>query len=322
MAVREIILMGYTKKYRPDTFEKVIGNKSQVAALEKSVKRETPIQAYIIVGPHGVGKTTLARVACKALNIDPFNITEMNLAQDGLKKDSEEITSACGTVSMGNRGWILDEMQASSKAFQNGILKILEEPPETDYFFICTTDPAKILDTVVSRCTPIKLNLVKDSQIKKLLKGICREENYLLDPEILEMISEAADGHVRDAVKLLDTVSGMEEEYIQEYLESNVAGLSEDIPEVINFCRIYFSRIHFSDNIGKVLKNLGALKKERVEPETVRRTLLSYGSSVMLRDSSRAADIAEMMEWFEEPLFDTGTAWPLLITRTVRSLAD
>jgi len=313
--------MGYTKKYRPDTFEKVIGNESQVAALEKSIIRDNPVQAYIIVGPHGVGKTTLARVACKALNIDPFNIVEMNLAQDGLKKDSEEITNACNTVSMGNRGWILDEMQASSKAFQNGILKLLEEPPAADFFFICTTDPAKILDTVISRCTPIKLTLVKDSQIKKLLKGICREENYLLDPEILEMIADAADGHVRDAVKLLDTVSGMEEEFIQEYLESNVAGLNEDIPEVINFCRTYFT-----GNSNKSLKILGELKKERVEPETVRRTLLSYGASIILRDRLRAGErineVAEMLEWFEEPLFDTGTAWPLLITRTVRSFTN
>lgn len=309
--------MPYTKKYRPDTFEKVIGNKSQVTAFEKSITRENPVQAYIIVGPYGVGKTTLARVACKVLGVDPFNIIEMNLAQDGLKRDSEEITNACNTVSIGNRGWILDEMQASSKAFQNGILKLLEEPSPTDFFFICTTDPAKILDQVISRCTPIKLNLVKDSQIKKLLKEICREENYLLDPEILEMIAEAADGHVRDAVKLLDIVSGMEEEYIQEYLESNVAGLSEDIPEVINFCRIYFS-----GKSTKSLKILSELKKERVEPEKVRRTILSYGSSIMIRDSSRASEIAEKLEWFEEPLFDTGTAWPLLLTRTVRSLTD
>lgn len=309
--------MSYTKKYRPDTFKGIIGNGPQIVALEKSIEKENPIQAYIIVGPHGVGKTTLARVACKALNVDPFNIIEMNLAQDGLKRDSEEITNACNTVSIGNRGWILDEMQASSKAFQNGILKLLEEPSPTDFFFICTTDPAKILDTVISRCTPIKLNLVKDSNIKKLLKSICREENYLLDPEILEMIAEAADGHVRDAVKLLDTVSGMEEEFIQEYLESNVAGLSEDIPEVINFCRIYFS-----GKSAKSLKILGDLKKERVEPETIRRTILNYGSSVMLRDTSRASEIAEKLEWFEEPLFDTGTAWALLLTRTVRSLTN
>ncbi len=307
--------MPYTDKYRPNVFKNVIGNTSQVVALQKSIERDNPVQAYIIVGPHGVGKTTLARVACKTLEVDPFNIVEMNLAQDGLKKDSKDITDACSVVSSGNRGWILDEMQASSKAFQNGILKLLEEPSPNDFFFICTTDPAKILDTVKSRCTPIKLNLVKDSQIKKLLKKICREENYILDPEVLEMLAEAADGHVRDAVKLLDTVSGMEEEYIQEYLESNVAGLSDDIPEVINFCRLYFS-----GKSAKSLTLLGELKKERVEPETIRRTILNYGSSVMLRNSSRANAIAEMLEWFEEPLFDTGTAWALLLTRTVRSL--
>jgi len=309
--------MGYTKKYRPTTFKDVIGNGPQVVALEKSVEKDNPIQAYIIVGPHGVGKTTLARVACKALEIDPYNITEMNLAQDGLKADSKNIIEECNVVSHGNRGWILDEMQDSSKAFQNGIRKLLEEPSPCDFFFICTTNPKKIIDEIKGRCTPIKLNLVKDSSIKKLLKKICREENFILDPEVLEMLTEAADGHVRDAVKLLDTVSGMEEEYIQEYLESNVAGLSEDIPEVINFCRMYFT-----GSSGKSLKLLSALKKERIEPETIRRTILNYGCSIMLRDGSKASAIAEMLEWFEEPLFDTGTAWPLLITRTVRSLTD
>lgn len=309
--------MGYTTKYRPKVFEDVIGNASQVKAMEKAVQREEPIQAFIIVGPHGVGKTTLARVAASAMDIPNFNITEINLAKDGLKKDSNEIQDICNTVSIGRRGWILDEMQASSKAFQNGILKLLEEPPPSDFFFICTTDPGKILDTIKSRCTPIKLKVVSETAIKKLLKKICREENYILDPEVLQLISEAADGHVRDAVKFLDTVSTMEEEYIAEYLQNNVAGLGEDIPEVINFCRVYLT-----GKITKSLEVLSGLKKAGTEPETIRRTMLAYGSSVMMRGGKNAAILAEQLEWFEEPLFDTGTAWSLLIMRTVRSLTN
>ena len=309
--------MYYTRKYRPSTFKEVIGNGPQVIALEKSVQRDNPIQAYIIIGPYGVGKTTLARVACKALNIDDFNITEMNLAQDGLKADSKNIIEECGVVSHGNRGWILDEMQDSSKAFQNGIRKLLEEPSPNDFFFICTTDPEKIIDTIKSRCTPIKLGLVKDTNIKKLLKKICREENFILDPEVLEMLAESADGHVRDAVKLLDTVSTMEEEYIEEYLSSVIPGEDTAPPEVITFCRYYFTT-----SLPKSLKILASLKKEKIEPETIRRTVLNYGSSIILRDTKRAGEIAQMLEWFEEPLFDTGTAWPLLITRCVRSLTN
>ena len=309
--------MGYTKKYRPTTFEEVIGNESSVKAMEKAVKRETPIQAFILIGPHGVGKTSLARVACKVIDIPAFNITEVNLAQDGLKKDSKEIIDECSTVSIGKRGWILDEMQASSKAFQNGILKLIEEPSPADFFFICSTDPSKILDTIKSRCTPIKLKTVPDTQIKKLLKRICREENYILDPEVLEMLTEVADGHVRDAVKLLDTVSTMEEEYIQEYLSTVMPGEIEDIPEVINFCRVYLT-----GKISKTLKVLSELKKAGTEPETIRRTMLAYGSSVMLRNSTNVAGLATQLEWFEEPLYDTGTAWPLLIMRTVLSLTN
>ena len=84
----------YDKKYRPDTFNKVIGNKSQVLSLETNVAAKSPRHAYLIEGPFGVGKTTLARIACSSLGINKFNITEMNLAKDGLKEDSNAINEA------------------------------------------------------------------------------------------------------------------------------------------------------------------------------------------------------------------------------------
>jgi DNA polymerase-3 subunit gamma/tau len=217
----------YARKYRPKTFEEMIGQKAVVQTLQNAVKNNRVAQAYLFSGMRGVGKTTAARILAKALNCQhgptptPCNKCEFCLSiNEDRSIDVLEIDGAS------NRGVedispirdtgkykpihsrfkiiIIDEVHMLSTHAFNALLKTLEEPPPSTVFIFATTEFHKVPATIISRCQHFEFKKVSQKDIINHLMDICKKEGLTISPYGLGLIAEASDGSIRDAQSLLD----------------------------------------------------------------------------------------------------------------------
>ena len=216
------------RKYRPDSFETLIGQDNIVQTLKNSIKRGKLAHAYLFCGPRGVGKTTTARLFAKAINcanptkdMDPcgecescksfeegrsYCIHELDAASnngvDDIKNlmDQVQIPPQVGKYSV----YIIDEVHMLSTAAFNAFLKTLEEPPAHAIFILATTEKHKILPTILSRCQTYDFNRISVPDIVRNLRMIATKENVSIDDESLHVIAQKADGAMRDALTIFD----------------------------------------------------------------------------------------------------------------------
>ena len=215
-------------KYRPQTFDDLIGQKVVVETISNSIKADKIPNAYLFTGIRGVGKTTTARIVAKALNcsngID--NLCKENFCEscksisasshiDVLEMDAASKTgvddvrdliefSRYGPTSAKYKIFIIDEVHMLSKQAFNALLKTLEEPPEYLKFIFATTEIKKIPITVVSRCQRFDLSRIKSSELLEFIKKIKNKENGKISDDALKLIVKISEGSVRDSLSLLD----------------------------------------------------------------------------------------------------------------------
>ena len=226
----EIKIMGFLslyRKYRPQNFDNLVGQKHVVKTLKNAFKHQRIAHAYLFAGPRGTGKTSTAKVFAQALNcvqgpsIEPCGKCNMcQKIQSGQSIDVIEIDAAS------NRGideirdlrdkvrffpgegsykvYIIDEVHMLTKGAFNALLKTLEEPPENVVFILATTEPHKVLDTILSRCQRFDFTLHSFEDIKKRLEYICKQEGVTYQDQALNTIVYSANGGLRDAISLLD----------------------------------------------------------------------------------------------------------------------
>jgi DNA polymerase-3 subunit gamma/tau len=218
------------RKYRPDTFNTVVGQPSITATLKNAIRSNHLAHAYLFCGPRGVGKTTSARIFAKTincLNIDTntepcnscesclsfgenrsYNIHELDAASnnsvDDIRSlvDKVRIPPQLGKYSV----YIIDEVHMLSTQAFNAFLKTLEEPPAHAIFILATTEKHKILPTILSRCQIYDFNRISISDIEKHLKEVAQKENIVAEAEALNIIAQKADGAMRDALSIFDQV--------------------------------------------------------------------------------------------------------------------
>lgn len=229
----------YARKYRPKTFEEMIGQKPVVQTLQNAIKNNRVAQAYIFSGMRGVGKTTAARILAKALNCQhgptptPCNKCEFCRAVDEDRSvDVLEIDGAS------NRGIdevrslregvkykpiysrykviIIDEVHMLTREAFNALLKTLEEPPPHTIFIFATTEFHKVPATIVSRCQHFEFKKISQKEIINHLLSITQKENITISSYGLNLIAEAADGSLRDAQSLLDQAVAFSGEHIND----------------------------------------------------------------------------------------------------------
>ena len=220
------------RKYRPQTFQALIGQEAMVRTLENAIRRDRIAHAFLLTGVRGVGKTSTARLIAKALNcigpdgnggptIDPcgvcepcraiaegrhIDVIEMDAASHTGIDDIREIIEASryAAVSARYKVYIIDEVHMLSKAAFNGLLKTLEEPPGHVKFLFATTEVNKVPVTVLSRCQRFDLRRIPAERLAAHFAAVCEAEGVTAEPEALALIARAAEGSARDGLSILD----------------------------------------------------------------------------------------------------------------------
>ena len=259
----------------------------------------------MLTGPSGCGKTTVARIMAKTiLGASDICIHEINASSDrGIDTAREIIQKMQYLPSDGDvTVFILDEAHMLNKAFMNAILKAIEEPPEFVYFFICTTDPGKIIATIKNRCTEIKFKSLKIEELQLVIKRVCKLESIKLSNDAIESIAEKADGSPRKSLVILQSLLSIDDEKDRTKFLDNYTTTDED-PEIIELARALLNTKNQWADIAKILKKLKEGNKLD-EPETVRYIILGYMSAVLLNSGSKRAAI--VMDAFKENTFSSG----------------
>jgi len=206
------------RKYRPKTFEDVVGQEQITSTLKRSIETDHLAQAFLFCGPRGVGKTTCARIMAKAVNtgktekldeIDEdfsFNIFELDAASNNKVDDMHQLIAQVRIPPQSGKYkiYIIDEVHMLSTAAFNAFLKTLEEPPPYAIFILATTEKHKILPTILSRCQIYDFKRIGVNDIVKHLEQIAQQENIQADKSALHIVAEKADGALRDALSIFD----------------------------------------------------------------------------------------------------------------------
>ncbi len=215
------------RKYRPATFQSVVGQKHITSTLKNAIERNQLAHAYLFCGPRGVGKTTCARIFAKAINcLSPngaeacnscescrsfdegrsLNIHELDAASNNSVEDIRTLIEQVRIIpQVGHYSvFIIDEVHMLSAAAFNAFLKTLEEPPQHAIFILATTEKHKIIPTILSRCQIYDFNRIRVEDAVEYLKYIASEEGITADEESLNLIAQKADGGMRDALSMFD----------------------------------------------------------------------------------------------------------------------
>ncbi len=293
------------RRYRPKSFKGVIGQTKAVTQLKRLLESGKLPRALLLTGPSGVGKTTLARILKEKLGCTDTDFREINAAEDRGIDMIRSINERKGASALGKcRIYLIDECARLTPDGQSAALKMLEDVPSHVYFVLCTTDPQKLLPTIRTRCTEIKLDAVPKKELCELIASVVTKategdsKQYPPD-EVIEAIAEAADGSPRKALVILHQVIGLAT--AQEQLDTiNKADTKRKAFDLVK------NLLWDKSNWATVAKTLEDLENEDIEG--LRRMIISIAGKEM-RKAGRSAKWASLIVYqFRNNFFDSGLA--------------
>jgi len=288
--------MSLYKKYRPQALKDIVGNVETVSSLSTMLENNELPHAILLSGPTGCGKTTVARILATELGAEGLDLQELDTADfRGIDKVRRIREVAVLSPMKEVRLFILDECHKLTNEAQNALLKILEDTPRRAYFILCTTEPDKLLKTILGRCLQYEMQLLEDKQMRMLLKRVLRDEEEHLEDEVLEVIIETSQGHPRNALQTLEKTLSvpkgdrLETAKTAQYIET----------QSIELCRALMDPRRHWNPVREILKGL-----KNQEPEGIRRHVMGYAQSVLLNKDNEQAGL--VLEMFQEPFYNTG----------------
>ena len=300
--------MALHNKYRPINFDTLMGNKhivSSIAAQAKKSPKER-MHTYFFTGPTGTGKTTIARIMAKEFGA---MVEEINTSEDNGVDFARSLVQRIQYKGFdGDKLYILDECHRLTTDAQNILLKVLEEPPIHAYIVLCSTDPQKVIKTVVNRTLRLETSKPNSAELFDLLDDIATLEKIPIVDGLLDVIIEQSDGVPRDAVTMLESVVGVEKD---QQVDSIRRGKSEE-GDVINLCRVLLNNPKWKD-VASILKVLD------VQPDKIRLAVIGYMSKVLLGGTRNMQAFAVLYE-FENLGF--GCSMASIIKATFRVCTD
>lgn len=280
--------------YRPKSLEEFCGNQPIKDSIWSIMNRKDRPHSYLFHGPSGCGKTTLARIMLTMLEIDEGDVVEYN-ASDARGIDTiRDITrnSKYAPIHGSKKGFIMDEAHKLTNEAQNAFLKLLEEPPSHVYFFLCTTDPRKLLETIRQRCTAYQVRKLVREELSPMLKDVLKKEKVTNFPQaVITEIAKQADGSPRKALTLLDSVIDIEDET---RAFDAVQAFTFGDASTIDLCRIMLENQIAAEKwrlMSRMIQNI------EEEPESIRYAILTYFMKVMF-NTDNPERVSQLMKPF------------------------
>ncbi|NEP49660.1 MAG: DNA polymerase III subunit gamma/tau [Moorea sp. SIO3C2] len=293
-------------KYRPQRFADLVGQDAIAKTLTNAIESERIAPAYLFTGPRGTGKTSSARILAKSLNClktnlpTPFPCGECHVCREiagGLALDVTEMDAASHTgvdnireiieraqfapVQCRYKVYVIDECHMLSTAAFNSLLKTLEEPPERVVFILATTDPQRVLPTIISRCQRFDFRRIPLEAMVSHLKDIAVKENITITPDALTLVAQGAQGGLRDAESLLDQLSLLDQQVTVERVWDLVGAVPEqDLLALLN-------AIASSEPVA-VLEQCGYLIDRGREPLVILQNLTSFYRDLLIAKTAPA----------------------------------
>jgi len=289
------------KKYRPKKLEEMIGQDSIIKSLRSKIKRNKVPHSILFTGPSGCGKTTLARILRRSLKCHKHEFKEVNTADfrgiDTIRQIRQHMNLS--PLRGDCKIWLIDECHKLSNDAQNALLKILEDTPNHVYFMLATTDPHKLLKTVINRCSQISVSPLSDTNILTLIENISNLEKIKISSEVSTKIIEVSEGSARKALVLLDLIIDLDDK--EDMLKAISDAISEE--QGIAVARALFNqRIRWPD-MAKILKNI-----QKEESESIRWIVLGYAKSILLSGSKLSGRAYEVIDIFRDNFYDSKLA--------------
>ena len=310
------------RTYRPSTFEEVAGQEHIVKTLKNALATRKLAHAYLFAGPRGTGKTTMAKLLAKALNCDEGIGCQCNECKnckaiiDGTHPDVIELDAASnngvdeirelidkvkyGTILGRYKVYIIDEVHMLSTGAFNALLKTLEEPPEHVIFILATTEPHKILPTILSRCQRYDFTKLSDDDINNRLRSVLEKEGIAYNEEAIKIIISLADGGMRDALSILDQVlaySGNKLE-VQDILDIFALESKEEKIALLNSI--------INKDVSDVLQRINRYVSLGTDIKRLTDDLLLILKDILIYQSSRNVDCLEILTEQEAASFFKG----------------
>ncbi len=225
------------RKYRPKDLDEIVAQEPIIKTLRAALDKGLIGHALLLTGPRGVGKTSLARILAHRLNeVDynlgetPLDIIEIDAASSGRIDEVRDLREKIKLMplKLKYKVYIIDEVHMLTKEAFNALLKTLEEPPEHIVFILATTEIHKVPATIISRCQRFAFRAVPEKDLKEHLKRIAKLEKIEADDLALELLSQHAQGSLRDALSLLDQLASLKQKLTSELVEE-ILGLPSHV---------------------------------------------------------------------------------------------
>lgn len=265
------------RTYRPNSFDEVAGQEHVVRTLQHAVQQNKIAHAYLFCGPRGTGKTSIAKIFAKMINCEsdehqPCGTCENCMAvSTGTHPDIIEIDAASnnGVEEVRNliekvkyaplkgkyKVYIIDEVHMMSTGAFNALLKTIEEPPEHIIFILATTEPQKVLPTIISRCQRFDFTKVSDAEIVARLTTVLNAEGIECDNEVIRIIAQLADGGLRDALSIMDQCIAYAQNHIQVHHINEIYGITT-VTEKLEILNMIFQKdaLHLLEVIDRMIE--------------------------------------------------------------------
>lgn len=283
----------FYKKHRPQSFDEIVGNEDTVEALQAFVKNGEIPHTILFTGPSGCGKTTLARILRNEMECLDSDFADMD---NSTFRGIDTIRQIQATMKLKAHGdcrvWLLDEFHQMSKDGQHAALKMLEDTPPHVYFFLCTTNPEKLLPTIRTRCTRLKVKHLDESELKQVVERVAKLEGLKMPADVLSRIVDLAEGSSRSALVSLYKIARISRKKMLKVLTED-----DESSEVRELCQALYKKKPWRV-VAKILKSI----EDR--PEDVRLKVLGYMRAILLNKGD--PHCCTVIELFETPLYAGG----------------
>lgn len=303
------------RKYRPQTFEEVVGQQYVTKILKNTIDRNMTSHAYLFSGPRGTGKTTIAKLIAKLLNCEsPINdipcekcpsciafneknhpdIIEMDAASNNGVDEIREIRDKVTLMPSISKYkvYIIDEVHMLSIGAFNALLKTLEEPPQHVIFILATTELYKVPATIISRCQCFNFEKISEEDIVKKLKYIVEKENIKVEEEVLNLIAKYSDGGLRDAINLLDKLACCSTNItIDDFYEIKGIVKEEELFDIVSAL--------VNDNTKEALEKLDYLGKKGKNLILFATELIEYLKNMLISNNTYGLDKDKIFEMID-----------------------